>query len=195
VILARSWPHGLRTGLLAADADFSRIWPNHAAGRIIDAMLVRERTAADHDAVAAFLAANDSSRVARLGTLCEPLDHPALLAVDDAGTLAGVLTYVMDGTACEILTLHATRQWQGTGTALVAAVRSLAGEAGCRRLWLITTNDNVDALRFYQRRGFRLTALHSDAVTASRQSLKPEISETGAHGIPIRDELELSLLL
>jgi GNAT superfamily N-acetyltransferase len=158
-------------------------------------MLVRERTAADHDAVAAFLSDNHSSRVARLGTLCVPLDHPALLAVDDAGALAGVLTYIVDGTACEILTLHTTRQWRGTGTALVAAVRRLAGETGCRRLWLVTTNDNVDALRFYQRRGFRLTALRPGAVTAARQSLKPEIPETGTHGIPIRDELELSLPL
>jgi len=158
-------------------------------------MLVRERTATDRDVVAAFLAGNNSSRVARLGTLCIPLDHPALLAVDETGSLAGVLTYIIDGAACEILTLHAARQWQGTGTALVAAVRRLSSATGCRRLWLITTNDNVDALRFYQRRGFRLTALRPGAVTAARQSLKPEIPETGAHGIPIRDELVLSLPL
>jgi len=103
-------------------------------------MLVRERTTADHDAVAAFLAGNHSSRVARNGTLCAPLEHPALLAIDEAGSLAGVLTYIVDGTACEILTLHTARQWQGTGTALVAAVRRIASEAGCRRLWLVTTN-------------------------------------------------------
>jgi ribosomal protein S18 acetylase RimI-like enzyme len=158
-------------------------------------MLVRERTAADHDAVAAFLAGNHSSRVARLGTICVPLDYPELLAVDDGGSLAGVLTYIVDGTACEILTLHTARQWRGAGTALVAAVQRVAAQAGCRRLWLVTTNDNVDALRFYQRRGFRLTALRPDAVTEVRQSLKPEIPLTGAHGIPIRDELELSMAL
>ena len=59
---------------------------------------------------------------------------------------------------CEILTLHATRQWAGAGSALVAAVRELAAGRGCRRLWVLTTNDNVDALRFYQRRGFRLAS-------------------------------------
>jgi GNAT superfamily N-acetyltransferase len=158
-------------------------------------MPIRERTAADHDTVAAFLADNLSSRVARRGTLSVPLDHPALLAVDDSGSLAGVLTYVIDGIACEILTLHATRQWQGTGTALIAAVRRLAGAAGCRSLWLVTTNDNVDALRFYQRRGFHLTAVRPGAITAARQSLKPEITLTGFYGIPLRDELELSLPL
>ena len=66
-----------------------------------------------------------------------------------------------------------------------------AREAGCRRLWLVTTNDNVDALRFYQRRGFRLTELQAGAVDVSRATLKPSIPEVGDHGIPIRDELVL----
>jgi len=101
-----------------------------------------------HDVVLALhadLAGGAGARVARNGTLCRPLEHPALLAIDKTGALSGVLTYVVDGTACEILTLHTTRQWQGTGTALVAAVRRLAATAGCWRLWLVTTNDNVDA--------------------------------------------------
>ncbi len=67
----------------------------------------------------------------------------------------------------------------------------LAARHGCARLWLITTNDNVDALRFYQRRGFELAALHRRAVDESRSRLKPEIPVAGAYGIPIRDEIEL----
>ena len=66
--------------------------------------------------------------------------------------------------------------------------------AGCRRLWLITTNDNLAALRFYQRRGFELVAVHRRAVAAARR-LKPEIPLVGAHGIPIRDEIELEMAL
>jgi hypothetical protein len=60
---------------------------------------------------------------------------------------------------------------------------------------VITTNDNVDALRFYQRRGFRLAALHQGAVDDSRARLKPEIPEIGEHRIPLRDELDLELEL
>ena len=75
--------------------------------------------------------------------------------------------------------------------ALIAAVKDIAGRAGCTRLWVITTNDNVDALRFYQRRGFTLAALHAGAVDESRARLKPEIPVFGDHGIPLRDELEL----
>jgi ribosomal protein S18 acetylase RimI-like enzyme len=73
---------------------------------------------------------------------------------------------------------------------LLAAIEAVAREHGCVRLWLVTTNDNLGALRFYQRRGFRLTALRPDALGAARR-LKPEIPLVGDFGIPLRDELEL----
>jgi GNAT superfamily N-acetyltransferase len=104
-----------------------------------------------------------------------------------------VLTYVLDrdGEHCEVLTLHATQPWQGVGTGLIEAVERLAAQQGCKRLWLITTNDNLDALRFYQRRGFCLAALHPGAVDDSRVRLKPEIPTIGNYGIALRDEIEL----
>jgi ribosomal protein S18 acetylase RimI-like enzyme len=71
----------------------------------------------------------------------------------------------------------------------VAAIR-----AGCVRLWLITTNDNLHALGFYQKSGFRLVALHPDAVAESRR-LKPSIPEVGLDTIPLRDEIELTVNL
>ena len=92
-----------------------------------------------------------------------------------------------------MLTLHAAHRHRGTGTALIEAIETLARDAGCTRLWLITTNDNVDALRFYQRRGFRLAKLHAGAVDDARARLKPGIPRVGDHGIPLRDELELEL--
>ena len=63
-----------------------------------------------------------------------------------------------------------------------------------RRLWLITTNDNTSALRFYQRRGWDLVTVHRDAVDESRR-LKPQIPQTGDDDIPIKHELELELVL
>jgi hypothetical protein len=62
-------------------------------------------------------------------------------------------------------------------------------------VWLVTTNDNLVALRFYQRRGFRLSALRPGAVDEARRRLKPAIPDAGAFGIPLRDELELELRL
>jgi GNAT superfamily N-acetyltransferase len=116
-----------------------------------------------------------------------------MLVAETSDGAVGLLTYIVDGEACEVLTLHAVRQWAGAGSALIAAVRAVAAEQGCRRLWLVTTNDNVDALRFYQRRGFRLAAVRPGLVDEARRTLKPEIPETGAYGIPLRDEIELEI--
>jgi GNAT superfamily N-acetyltransferase len=147
---------------------------------------IRERRPEDEPAVAPFLRENHSERVARFGELLRPLDHPALIAERD-GELAGVLTYVPGDDSCEILTLHAAEQWGGIGTALLEAVEQVARG----RLWLVTTNDNVDALRFYQRRGFRLERVNAGAVDEARERLKPEIPVVGNYGIPIRDEIVL----
>ena len=148
----------------------------------------------DVPAVSAFLDRHHSMRVARLDKLERPLDHPAILA-PNRGVLAGVLTYIVDGATMEILTLHTQEQWMGCGTSLLRAAERTAADAHCQRLFLITTNDNVDALRFYQRRGFRLARLRPGAVDESRRTLKPEIPTTGDHGIPLRDELELEMQL
>ena len=111
------------------------------------------------------------------------------------GQLTGVATYVVDGDACELLTLHASTRLMGIGSALLTAVQDIARDAGRRRLWVVTTNDNVEALRFYQQRGFRLVVIRLGAVDRSRDLLKPEIPRSGAHGIPLRDELELEMTL
>jgi GNAT superfamily N-acetyltransferase len=82
-------------------------------------------------------------------------------------------------------------RWRGTGSALVEAVSAVALEAGSRLLWVLTTNDNVDALWFYQRRGFRIRSIRPGAVDEARRSIKPEIPAIGDHGIPLHDEIEL----
>jgi GNAT superfamily N-acetyltransferase len=158
------------------------------------ALHVRAREDHDRTEVERFLAERYSARVARLGRLEDSLAHPALVAERD-GRLEGVLTYVVDGDSCEVLTLHAAERLGGVGTALLRAVEEIASGAGCTRLWLITTNDNVDALRFYQRRGFRLAALHLGAVDDSRARLKPEIPPRGEYGIDLRDELVLEKVM
>jgi N-acetylglutamate synthase-like GNAT family acetyltransferase len=107
---------------------------------------------------------------------------------------AGLITYRVEGDVCEIITLDSLVEGRGIGTALVQAVRRAAVEAGCKRLWLITTNDNFAALRFWQKRGFSLVQVHRNAIAQSRR-LKPEIPLLGKHGIPIRDEIELETIL
>jgi ribosomal protein S18 acetylase RimI-like enzyme len=141
-----------------------------------------------------FLRVWNALRVARRGVLVDSLDHPAVLAWSDR-ELTGVATYVIDGDECELLTLHTATRLMGIGSALLTTVQDIARDAGCRRLWVVTTNDNVEALRFYQRRGFRLVLIRAGAVDRSRERLKPEIPKTGAYDIPLRDELELEMTL
>jgi GNAT superfamily N-acetyltransferase len=88
--------------------------------------------------------------VARLGELADARDYPRSLL----RRLAGVLTYIDHGDRWEVLTLHVEERQHGVGGALIRTLESRAREGGCRLLRLITTNDNLDALRFYQRRGF-----------------------------------------
>lgn len=109
-------------------------------------------------------------------------------------TTVGLATYTVSGDNCEIVTLNSLRSGQGIGSALIEAVSRGAIEAGCRRLWLITTNDNLPALAFYQKRGFTLAAVHREAVARARQ-IKPSIPLLGYAGIPIRDEIELEMRL
>ncbi|MBM0279302.1 GNAT family N-acetyltransferase [Micromonospora tarensis] len=115
---------------------------------------------------------------------------PTLVAVDGSAAVAGTLTYRVDGDGLEVVTLVAAVPGTGAGTALLAAATSIAAEAGLARIWLITSNDNLRALRFYQRRGMRLVHVDRGAVDRARQ-LKPEIPLVGEDGIPLHDELVL----
>ncbi len=107
---------------------------------------------------------------------------------------AGLVTYRIDEDACEVVTIDSLVEGQGVGAALLEAVRVAAQEAGCRRVWLVVTNDNMAALRYYQKRGFHLAALYPNALEAARR-LKPEIPLFGFDNIPLRDEIELELTL
>lgn len=128
------------------------------------------------------------------GTAYDLTALPTLVAIGASGELVGALTYHVQGNSLEVVSLDADPPGQGAGSALLAAAVEIARAAGKRRLWLITTNDNLDALRFYQRRGLRIVGVAPGAVDRSR-AMKPGIPMTGAYGIPLRDELTLELVL
>lgn len=112
----------------------------------------------------------------------------------EGNQILGICHYHICDEKCEILTLASLKPGQGIGTALLTKVEEIATSCGCNFLSLITTNDNLEALGFYQKYGFHLAALFPGQVDMSRQ-LKPEIPEIGYHGIPIRDELRLEKVL
>ena len=104
----------------------------------------------------------------------------------------GLLTYSITNAECEIITLDSLMENIGIGSMLLLAAREIAIKSSCNRLWLITTNDNISGLRFFQKRGFQLVAVHKNALEISRR-LKPEIPMIGLDGIPLRDEIELEM--
>src|SRR6185436_228536 len=109
------------------------------------------------------------------------------------GEPVGLLTYRVDDDECEVMTLDSLVSGRGIGGALLEAVADLARSRGCRRAWVLTTNDNLPPLRFYQRSGWDLVRLHHDAVNDWRRTVKPRIAKRGLDGIPIAHALELEL--
>ena len=106
----------------------------------------------------------------------------------------GEITYTFSGTDCEIVSLDSLREGQGIGTKLINAVVDQVRKQNCKRVFLITTNDNLHALGFYQRRGFELVRIHRAAMSETRK-LKPFIPLIGMNNIPLRDEIELEMNL
>ena len=127
------------------------------------------------------------------GEVMRPHEHHGFVAFDGEDVV-GVITYRISDDACEVISLDSLREGQGIGTALMNAVMHAAKKHGFRRMWLITTNDNIHALAFYQKRGFVMVALHRNAVNESRK-LKPSIPLIADNGIPIQDEIEMEMML
>lgn len=148
----------------------------------------------DRDWVRTFVAEHwGAETIVAHGVVYHPHQLLGFIAVQ-SGERIGLVTYRFKGDSCEIVSLNSVRTSVGVGTALVEAVKRHARVAGRKRVWLITTNDNLQALRFYQKRGFVLVAVHRDALETSRR-LKPEIPLIGLDGIPLRDEIELEVVL
>nr|WP_315363193.1 GNAT family N-acetyltransferase [Cytobacillus firmus] len=122
---------------------------------------------------------------------CSALDGFAVLSEDK---IIGLITYLIKNTECEIISLDSTEEGRGIGTSLVQEVENLAKKKNCRIVKLITTNDNLLALKFYQKQGFILSKIIHNAVEEARK-VKPEIPLIGNDGIPIKDEIEMVKVL
>ncbi|MFY0518588.1 GNAT family N-acetyltransferase [Lysinibacillus sp. UGB7] len=123
---------------------------------------------------------------------CSQLDGFAY--VDEDQTIMGLVTYIIRGETCEIISLDSIDGGKGVGSLLVQAVEKNAAQNDCIMMTLITTNDNLPALRFYQKRGYHLVEILQNAVELARAN-KPEIPLIGDQGIPIRDEIVLNKTL
>ncbi len=126
------------------------------------------------------------------GKIIDTTILPGFLIIEDE-IIKGFITYRLASDECEIATLNSFEENRGIGTALIKAVLDIAEKNSCRRLWLITTNDNINSIRFYQKKGFELKAAHINAIELSRK-LKPSIPLIGMDNIPIKHELEFEII-
>lgn len=155
---------------------------------------IRQLTSADQEALQQFFIERwGDTMVVGHGVVYQPQHLEGFVVIQDEQWI-GALTFTCDDQGCEVVTIDSLREGQGIGAALIDAVVAEARRRGCTRVWLITTNDNLNALRFYQKRGFALVAVHRNAVMEARK-IKPSIPLIGNDGIPLRDELELEMTI
>lgn len=159
-----------------------------------DSLEVRELLDGDRPWAGALVARHlGSPRIVSRGSVHDSRELRGLVA-ETAGESVGLLQHRLEDRQCEVVVLIAMARRAGVGRQLVGAIVDLARARGCRRLWLVTTNDNRGAAAFYRALGWRQVAVHRGAVREARR-LKPEIPELAADGTPIEDEIEFELLL
>ncbi len=127
------------------------------------------------------------------GAMYDSSGLPGFVA-EAEGALLGASLYRTLGDECEVCALFSLVQRRGVGACLMDGVAAAARQSGARRLWLITTNDDTQAIRFYQRYGMTLAALRLNALDETRRQ-KGELPALGEDGILILHELEFHLAL
>ncbi|WP_425447225.1 GNAT family N-acetyltransferase [Dethiothermospora halolimnae] len=127
------------------------------------------------------------------GKVYRALDYPGYVAVED-GKIIGLIVFHMEDRECEILSLDSLSEHRGVGSKLLKKVIEVSRENKCNRVWLITSNDNTYAMKFYQKRRFQFKKVHLNAIEEARK-IKPEIPTIGYDDIPIKHEIEMELKL
>ncbi|WP_206923010.1 GNAT family N-acetyltransferase [Alicyclobacillus suci] len=154
-----------------------------------DSITYREKTPGDEEALARFFEQSWGEPIMVSGGEVHDLLKCDTIVAESNNQFYGVLTYKIQETSCEIISIDAVKKYRGIGTRLLEKLIEVAKRHRCTKIRLVTTNDNLEAIRFYQRRGFYMTAIHRGAVDEARK-LKPSIPKSGDFGIPIQDEIE-----
>jgi GNAT superfamily N-acetyltransferase len=154
-------------------------------------MVIRPVTNTDLQVVTEFFTKQWGSSEMVISTgiyYCDELDGLAVFGDNDE--IIGLLTYVNRGEEWEIISLDSIIENKGVGSLLLESFEKKVKEEGGTIIKLVTTNDNLRALQFYQKRGYVIAGILVNAVEKAR-TIKPQIPLIAENGIPIRDEIIL----
>ena len=150
-----------------------------------------EKTENDNKAVSEIIKGWGSDILVSRGIPHKAQDLDGILAYENE-KIIGLGLYEIKNNECEIVLLETFIQNKGIGTKIIENLIKIAKEKMCKRIWLVTTNSNINALRFYQKRGFDISNLYINAMDEARK-IKPEIPELADNGIKIKDEIEFEI--
>lgn len=119
-----------------------------------------------------------------------PEDVQGLAWRDEWGEALGLVTWHIDGDHAELVTVDAYQQGRHIGGRLLAGAEAELRSHNVRTVSIITTNDNLRAVAFYVRHGYRIVRIELDGVERVRK-IKPDVPLVGNEGLPLRDMFEL----
>ncbi len=170
-----------------------RYWFENIKKRL-NALQIRDETSDDKEWKVKVLKDSwASTLVVSRGVVHNADDLPGIIAIKGEQKI-GLLTYNIVDQNLEIVTLNSLREREGVGRALIRRIEEIAQSKDCKKIWVVTTNDNTNAILFYKALNFRIIAIHKNAIKKSRE-LKPEIPLIGNDGVPITDEIVLEKII
>jgi ribosomal protein S18 acetylase RimI-like enzyme len=149
-----------------------------------------EKTHHDNKAVSEIIRGWGSDVIFSRGNIYKAEDLDGIL-VYDKEKIIGLVLYAIKNNGCEIILLETFVQNTGIGSGLIEKIKKIAKAKNCERIWLVTTNYNINALKFYQKRGFHISNIYINSMEEARK-IKPEIPKA-YDGIEIRDEIEFEM--
>ena len=149
-----------------------------------------EKTEKDNHAVSKIIKGWGSDILVSRGKAHKAQDLDGILAYEE-GKIVGIGLYSIKND-CEIVLLETFIQNKGIGTQIIDKIKEIVEIGKCNRIWLVTTNSNINAIYFYQKRGFTISNIYINAMEEARK-IKPEIPKMAENGIEIRDEIEFEI--
>ncbi|MFB5089586.1 GNAT family N-acetyltransferase [Psychrobacillus sp. PGGUH221] len=157
-------------------------------------MSIKEITIENREKIVSFFKANWGSPEMVISTGIYQCDTLNGLIFEENNQIIGLVTYVIKDDEIEVISLDSLQEGKGIGTSLMKKIENIAKQKKLQVVSLVTTNDNLNALKFYQKRGYRITTVIPNGVNKAR-NLKPSIPLIGNEGIPLNDELILKKIL